>query len=155
MSECKLLPKLATEDAAAELIALLCSASREIGLKEHVCSPVKRPELLKWMKAQCEARRVWTLAEGSTLQGMLILNENAAGILYVVVTESFWGRGIGTTLTRHVQSLDIGSLSAEARNDRSRRMLERCGFHLTGEVSPSGHPMLLWESSGTDAISRE
>jgi hypothetical protein len=78
------LPKLATQDDAAQLVALLCFASREIGLKEHVCSPIKHPELLKWMKGQCEARRVWTLAEGSTLQGMLILKENAAGILYVV-----------------------------------------------------------------------
>ena len=147
-------PKLATENVAAELIALLCSAAREIGLKEHVSIPANRPELLKWMKAQCEARRVWTLADGSTLQGMLILKENGAGILYVVVAESFRGRGLGTTLTRHVQSLDIESLSAEARNDRSRRMLERCGFRLTGEVS-SGHPMLLWRRSGTDAISPE
>jgi hypothetical protein len=89
MSGRKYSPKLATEDVAAELIALLCSAAREIGLKEHVCTPANRPELLKWMKAQCEARRVWTLADGSTLQGMLILKENGAGILYVVVAESF------------------------------------------------------------------
>jgi ribosomal protein S18 acetylase RimI-like enzyme len=141
------LPKLATEDDAAQLVALLCSASREIGLKEHVCGPNKRPELLKWMKGECEARRVWTLAEGFTLQGMLILKENAAGILYVVVAESVRGRGLGPALIRYIQSLGAGSLSVEARNDRSRRMLERCAFHATGEVSPSGHPMLLWQRS--------
>jgi ribosomal protein S18 acetylase RimI-like enzyme len=79
---------------------------------------------------------------------MLILKENAAGILYVVVAESFWGRGLGSALTRHVQSLDIESLTAEARNDPSQRMLERCGFHLTDVVSSSGHPVLLWQRSG-------
>jgi hypothetical protein len=96
MSGRKYSPKLATEDAAAELVALLCSAPREVGLKEHVCSPANRPELLKWMKAQCEARRVWTLAEGSTLLGMLILKEN--GILYVVVAESFWVEALAPRL---------------------------------------------------------
>lgn len=101
----ELSPKLASQDAAAQLVALLCSASREIGLKEHVCSPSKRPELLKWMKNQCKARRVWTLAEGATLVGMLILKENAAGILYVVVAESFRRRGLGPALIRHIQSL--------------------------------------------------
>jgi ribosomal protein S18 acetylase RimI-like enzyme len=137
-------PKLATQDAAAELVAMLCSASREIGLKEHVCGPDKQPELLKWMKDQCEARRVWVLSDGAALLGMLILKENVAGILYLVVAESFRGRGLGPALVRHIQSLGAESLSAEARNDRARRMLERCGFRTT-EVSLSGHPMLLWQ----------
>jgi ribosomal protein S18 acetylase RimI-like enzyme len=140
----ELSPKLASQDAAAQLVALLCSASREIGLKEHVCSPSKRPELLKWMKNQCKARRVWTLAEGATLVGMLILKENAAGILYVVVAESFRRRGLGPALIRHIQSLGAESLSAEARNEDSRRMLERCAFRATREVSSSGHPILSW-----------
>jgi hypothetical protein len=61
--------KLATKDDAAELIDLLCSASREIGLKGRVCRPENRSKLLKWMKGECEAQRVWTQTDGSTLQG--------------------------------------------------------------------------------------
>lgn len=141
-------PSPATQDTAAQLVAFLCSASREIGLREHVCSPDNRAELLKWMKRQCKAQRVWTLADGATLLGMAVLKENAAGILYVVVAESFRGRGLGSVLVRHVQSLGADSLSAEVRNEDSRRMLERCAFHATREVSPSGHPILLWQRSG-------
>jgi ribosomal protein S18 acetylase RimI-like enzyme len=138
------LPKLATKDEAVELVDLLCSASREIGLKEHVCGAENRPKLLKWMKDECDARRVWTLTNGTTLQGMLILKESLSGILYVVVAECFRGRGVGYALLRHIQSL-LGPLDAEARNDRSWRMLKRCGFHPTGDMSSSGHPILLWE----------
>jgi GNAT superfamily N-acetyltransferase len=141
------LPKLATQDDAAQLVALLCSAQREIGLKEHVCSPNNHSAYLKWMKDECGARRVWTLAEGAILVGMVILKENAAGLLYVVVAESFRGRGLGPVLIRHIQSLGDESLSAEARNEGSRRMLERCAFRATNEVSPSGHPILLWQRS--------
>jgi hypothetical protein len=75
------LPKLATQEDAAQLVALLCSARREIGLKEHVCNPNNRSAYLKWMKGECAAQRVWTLAEGAILVGMLILEKNAAGIL--------------------------------------------------------------------------
>jgi ribosomal protein S18 acetylase RimI-like enzyme len=136
------LPKLATNDDAAELVDLLCSASREIGLREHVCSAEYRPELLRWMKEKCDAQRVWKLTDSLVLQGMLILNEKS--ILYVVVAESFRNRGVGSALLRHIQSLLRRPLNAEARNDHSRRMLERCGFRPTGELS-SGCPILLWQ----------
>jgi ribosomal protein S18 acetylase RimI-like enzyme len=136
------IPKLATKDEAMEVVDLLCSASREIGLREHVCSAENRPKLLKWMKDECDAQRVWTLRVTSTLQGMLILKEK--GILYVVVAEGFRGRGIGPGLIRHIQCRFGPPLDAEARNDRSQLMLERCGFRLTGELS-SGYPILLWE----------
>jgi GNAT superfamily N-acetyltransferase len=138
-------PKLATADRAAKLVDLLCTASREIGLKEDLCRPENIVPLLSWMKAECDAQRVWTLTDGSALQGMLILKENLSGILYVVVAERFRGRGVGPALISHVQSLAVGSLDAEARNDRSRRMLKHCGFYPTGDFSFSGHPILLWQ----------
>jgi hypothetical protein len=137
-------PRLATKDDAAELIDLLCSASREIGLKGRVCRPENRSKLLKWMKGECEAQRVWTQTDGSTLQGMLILKESVSGILYVVVAECCRGRGIGHLLICHIQSRFGPPLDAEARNVRSQRMLERCGFRLTDESS-SGYPILLWQ----------
>jgi ribosomal protein S18 acetylase RimI-like enzyme len=113
--------------------------------KENLCRPENRPKILGWMKGECDAQRIWTLTDGSTLQGMLILKASLLGILYVVVAERFRGRGVGPALVRHVQSLGLGSLDAEARNDHSRRMLERCGFRPTGDSSPSGHPILLWQ----------
>jgi GNAT superfamily N-acetyltransferase len=97
------------------------------------------------MKGECDAQRIWTLTDGSTLQGMLILKASLLGILYVVVAERFRGRGVGPVLVSYVQSLRLGPLDAEARNDHSRRMLERCGFRPTGDFSSSGHPILLWQ----------
>jgi hypothetical protein len=102
------LPKLATTDDAAKLVDLLCSAPCKVGLREHVCRPENRPTLLNWMKGECDAQRVWTLTDGSTLRGMLILKESLSGILYVVVAERFRGRGVGPALVRHVQSLGLG-----------------------------------------------
>jgi hypothetical protein len=128
-----MVPTLVTQSAATELVELLCSASQEIGLKEQVCNSDNRPELLEWMKRQCEARRVWTLYESSTLLGMLILG----------VAELSRCRRLGPILVRHIQSLGAETLSAEARNDRSRRMLERCGF-VVGDSSPRGFPVMRW-----------
>ncbi len=133
---------LASQDDADRLVGLLCSAALQIGLKEHVCSPENLPRLVNWMREQCQAHRAWMVCEDGALLGMLILNENKDGILYVVVAKSARRRGVGSILIRHVQSR--GSLYAEARNEPSRRMLQRCGFQDTGEVSPSGHPILSW-----------
>jgi ribosomal protein S18 acetylase RimI-like enzyme len=135
-------PSLASDDDAERLMRLLCSASQEIGLSEGVCSPEKLPQYVNWMRKECQARRVWMLCEDGALLGMLILDENEDRILYVVVANDARRRGLGSILIRHVQSR--ASLCAEARNEPSRRMLQRCGFQDTGKVSPSGHPILSW-----------
>lgn len=62
-------------------------------------------------------------------------------ILYVVVAESQKrkGAGAGSALIRHAMKLEgASSLEAEARNDASKRMLEKCGFHN------NGYPILTW-----------
>jgi GNAT superfamily N-acetyltransferase len=133
---------LASQDDADRLVGLLCSAALQIGLREHVCSPEYLPELVNWMRKQCQAHRAWMVCEDGALLGMLILNENEDGILYVVVVKSARRRGVGSILIRHVQSR-ASSLRAEARNEPSRRMLQQCGFQDTDEES-QGHPILSW-----------
>jgi GNAT superfamily N-acetyltransferase len=135
-------PSLASQDDADRLVGLLCSDALQIGLKEHVCAPENLPRLVNWMREQCQAHRAWMVCEDGALLGMLILKEN--GILYVVVAKSARRRGVGSLLIRHVQSR-ASSLCAEARNEPSRLMLQRCGFQDTG-VSRSGHPILSWRS---------
>lgn len=54
-------PRLATDGDAAALIPLFCSGQDGIGLKPHVCSPERRPELLGWLTKQCAASLVWTI----------------------------------------------------------------------------------------------
>lgn len=132
-------PILASQTDADQLVTLLCSASSEIKLKQSVCSPDKRPALLDWMKRQCNARRVWMLTEAASVRAMLILEESL--ILYVVVAEPH--QGLGSALIHHVQTFS-NALRAEARNDDSRRLLERCGFRDSGERSQYGCPMFYW-----------
>jgi len=134
---------LASQDDADRLVGLLCSAATQIGLKAHVWTPGNLPRLVNWMREQCQAHRAWMVCEDGALLGMLILKENEDGILYVVVAKAARRRGVGSILIRHVQQ-SRASLCAEARNEPSRRMLQRYGFQDTGKVSPSGHPLLSW-----------
>ena len=138
-------PSLASQDDANRLVDLLCSDALQIGLKEHVCSPENLPGLVNWMRKQCQAHRAWMVCEDGALLGMLILKENEDGILYVVVAKSARRRGLGSILIRHVQSR-VSSLCAEARNEPSRLMLQRCGFRDTGDTS-QGYPILSWRRS--------
>ena len=138
-------PSLASQDDANRLVDLLCSDALQIGLKAHVCTPGNLPRLVKWMRKQCQAHRAWMVCEDGALLGMLILKENEDGILYVVVAKSARRRGLGSILIRHVQSR-VSSLCAEARNEPSRLMLQRCGFRDTGDTS-QGYPILSWRRS--------
>ena len=138
-------PSLASQDDANRLVDLLCSDALQIGLKEHVCTPENLPQLVNWMRKQCQAHRAWMVCEDGALLGMLILKENEDGILYVVVAKSARRRGLGSILIRHVQSR-VSSLCAEARNEPSRLMLQRCGFRDTGDTS-QGYPILSWRRS--------
>ena len=138
-------PSLASQDDANRLVDLLCSDALQIGLKEHVCTPENLPQLVNWMRKQCQAHRAWMVCEDGALLGMLILKENEDGILYVVVAKSARRRGLGSILIRHVQSR-VSSLCAEARNEPSLLMLQRCGFRDTGDTS-QGYPILSWRRS--------
>ena len=138
-------PSLASQDDANRLVDLLCSDALQISLKEHVCTPENLPQLVNWMRKQCQAHRAWMVCEDGALLGMLILKENEDGILYVVVAKSARRRGLGSILIRHVQSR-VSSLCAEARNEPSRLMLQRCGFRDTGDTS-QGYPILSWRRS--------
>ena len=138
-------PRLATEGDAAALIPLFCSGQEGIGLKPHVCSPERLPDLLVWMKKKCTSGLVWTINDGPTPIGMLVLDGIAViTVLYVVVAQHLRGQKIGSTLVNHIQSLGFSSLRAEARNEYSERMLIGCGFHHGGEFH-CGHPIVVWE----------
>jgi hypothetical protein len=142
------LPRLAREDEAETLIPLFCSGGEEIGLKAHVCSSEKRPELLKWLKQQCNKSLVRVITDNGTPVGMLVLDSSRAWnvILYIVVDRRLRGKKtIGPALVRDLQSQpDIASLRAEARNEHSKRLFARCGFWQHDE-SDRGHPIMTWE----------
>lgn len=60
------------------------------------------------------------------------------------IGEPFWGRGIGTEAVRLVcprafETLDLAKLCAVVRssNERSRKILERCGFAIESRVRRS------------------
>ena len=127
---------------------LLCSARDDIKLADRVCDPANWSAYLDYWRGACAAGRVRTVTNGSTLLGMVVLHPHHGSmmeILYVVVAKVAQGQGIGPLLIRHVQSLDgVAAFRAEARNDRSRRMLERCGFAMTGEANGE-YPILVWQ----------
>ena len=141
------LPRLAREDEAAALIPLFCSGAEGIGLKAHVCSSEKRPELLTWLRQQCNKNLVRVITDNETPVGMLVLDSSRARnrILYIVVDCRFRGKKtIGPALVRHLQSQPgIDSLRAEARNEYSKRMFIRCGFRQHDECD-CGHPIMIW-----------
>jgi hypothetical protein len=80
---------------------------------------------------------------------LVILGRNPFNIIeeveYVVISENLRGQGIAASIVRNVQSLKcVHSLCAEARNERSRKMLLRCGFFETGETRLD-NPWMRWE----------
>jgi GNAT superfamily N-acetyltransferase len=140
------LPRLATTDEVDALSSLFCSARREIRLAESVCSAEEREKLLRWFRQKCEASSLWTTDGRNAL---VILGRSLFDIIeeveYVVVSENLRGQGIASSIIQHVQSLEcVRSLRAEARNERSRTMLRRCGFFETGETR-SDNPWMRWE----------
>jgi len=140
------LPRLATTDEVDALSSLFCSARREIRVAESVCSAEEREKLLRWFREKCEASSLWTTDGRSAL---VILGRNPFDIIeeveYAVVSENLRGQRIAPSIIQHVQSLEcVRSLCAEARNERSRTMLLRCGFVETGETR-SDNPLLRWE----------
>lgn len=139
-------PRLASAGELASLVRLFCSAEHEIGLKPHVCSETKRPDLQRWFEEKLSAKTVWTTDGTNTL---MILGTDPYGIvdelLYVVVSPAFRRKHLGSRLVRALQSkLQVKRISAEARTPASVAMLSGCGFVDT-KIQSSGHPILLWE----------
>jgi len=146
-------PKLARKAEAGALAQLFCTGEKEMCLKSDTCSPENRARLTEVIEEKCSSRRLWSIRVGAHHIGMIVLGSRITGegfditeISYVVVDPNFRGKGVGTTLVRHIQSQHkIASLRAEARNPCSIRMLTRCGFQPDGEKSPCGdHPFLVW-----------
>jgi RimJ/RimL family protein N-acetyltransferase len=130
--------RLAEESDLRDIDALLCSAQKEIGLRESFCAPEKRGERLAWL---CKLHRndfLWVVRDDESLVGALILYKDRLGdmwVSYIVVAERMRGRGqIGPRLLQKAQTLS-GFLKAEARNEYSRRLLEKHGFRWAGELS--------------------
>ena len=116
-------------------------------------SPERCQELLEWMRKKCISGLVWTINDGHTPIGMLILGRLT--ILYVVVAQEFRGQKIGPALVRRIQSIDhLSSLRAEARNECSERMLISCGFHRCGEDDDSGYPIFIWKRAAKAPTAR-
>lgn len=149
------LPRLATEDDAAELVPLFCSGKDGMHLATHVCSQENRENLLKSMTLKCASECVWMVTIGSMPAGILLFDRLTTSIGFVVVSENLRGQGIGPTLVRHIQSMpDVSRLHAEARNDSSKRMLRKCEFWPNGRKSHDDFPLFFWRRKSADQARR-
>ena len=142
---------LSTEHDFQDIDTLLCSA-QEL-LSQSFCASEKRSKRLEWLQEKLAHNLLWVVRDDDGLAGVLILEqdffERIMGIAYIVVTERMRGKKkIGPRLVQKAQTLaNTGFLRAEARNDYSRRLLEKCGFQAGHECSSSGHPILIWSNA--------
>lgn len=139
-------PRLASVSDLPSLIRLFCSAEHEIGLKPHVFSETKRPDLQRWFEDKLSTKNVWT-TDGTN--ALMILGRDPYGnvdeLLYIVVSPATRRRQLGSRLVRALQvQAEIMRISAEARTSASVAMLSACGFVDT-KTQSSGYPILLWE----------
>jgi RimJ/RimL family protein N-acetyltransferase len=75
---------------------------------------------------------------------------NAVELLYALMPDK-WGRGYATEVGRKLAGLALGPLGLDSviayalpENVRSRRVLEKCGFVVEGEVVHEGLPHVLF-----------
>jgi ribosomal protein S18 acetylase RimI-like enzyme len=138
----------ATRNDVERLIPLFCSGATDIDLSPATCLPENRKRLRKLMLDWCARHLVWVLSERKQLSGMIVLGQFDARIeiAYVVVAEALRGQGrVGPALVRHIQSLPhVTWLWVEARNQRSLKLLESCGFRRTADKDAK-YPVLIWE----------
>jgi GNAT superfamily N-acetyltransferase len=140
-----LVPHPASGEAAEALFELWCSASAEIGLRDNISIPSNRQKYVDWMKTCCDDSLVWAICDNDTLMALAIVDAKKVALDYIVVAENARRQGYGSILIKHVQELStVSILGAEARNDNSKRLLEKCGFTASGDFSPSNHPILTW-----------
>lgn len=146
----ELVVRRASAADAAPLYEMWSAAHEEIGLASCCCDPTNRAEYIDWMTAACGAQDVLVAenAEDETL-GFIMGNYSFGQIAYVVVAAPDRGRGVGTLLlTTFQHSATCKELRGEARNERSRRLMVRCGFELAG-YTEQGFPVLIWCAPNT------
>lgn len=135
---------------AEEVFDLLCAARNEIKLSDRVYDCENRSAYIDLMQLWCAEGAVWEIREGLSLQAALVLRPHSSGgheILYVVAASDDRRRGMGSMLVRHIQARRfVHKLRGEARNDKSKSMLEKCGFVWNGETD-NGCPILQWPRS--------
>jgi ribosomal protein S18 acetylase RimI-like enzyme len=138
----------ATRKDIERLILQFCSGAADIGLPPDTCLPENRERLRKLMLDWCARHLVWVLSERKQLSGMIVLGQFDARIeiAYIVVSEALRGqRRVGPALVRHIQSLPhVMWLWVEARNQRSLKLLESCGFRRTADEDAK-YPVLVWD----------
>ena len=141
----------ATSDDLAEIDLLMCAAKDQIELLEAYCDPRRRPERIGWLSQKLSYGTLWLWIDADGIGGVLIAGlDDFTGsvnkIAYIIVAERLRGqRKVGPLLVQHAKKLaGSGGLEAEARNERSLRLLISCGFHLSRAASASGHPVLNW-----------
>lgn len=144
------MPLASTRWAQAEdadvLLDLLCAARQEIGLADHVCDNANRSSYLDWMRLQCDKGRVLIgQSKGKNVLGFLVF-DGIQVISYVVVRSASRGKGIGPALVQSFLASDeYQEIRAEGRNERSRCMLEKCGFVHENDYN-GDFPVLVWHS---------
>jgi ribosomal protein S18 acetylase RimI-like enzyme len=139
----------ATDIDIPDIDALFCSEADSIGLTADFCADENRERrVTEYLGSRCESGSIWVVRDGEFLAGFMIMDRDLfghfMGICYLVVARHVQGsRTVGPALVQKAQAM-AGELAAEARNERSKRLLEKAGFGETGESSPSGHPKLRW-----------
>jgi hypothetical protein len=133
------MPRLATDVDVIALADLFCAGADAIGIVPEACTQENRPRLLNKLRQDCEQKLVWVLEHGGDLQGVLILSSNPEEIMYVVTSERWKRRGVGSSLIHHIQGTSI-ALRADAHNSKSEGLLKRCGFIDSGRKARPKHP---------------
>jgi hypothetical protein len=127
-------PRLATPDEVESLVGLFCSCHQEIGLREHVCAPDRRQDLLKWFNSKIDEGAVWTTDGVSSLAVTTHYKTGTGRLLYLAVAPR--ERRAGTALKlveRILLEAGSGKVCAEPRNESSRLLLLKAGFLPTNE----------------------
>lgn len=129
---------------AATLLDLLCSARVEIELASRVCDEAHRDEYVAWAAKKCVRGSVLVASIAGKIVGFLMF-DGIQVIEYVVIDKRLRRRGIGGELIRKfLTEFGHAYLKAEARNQDSRRLLERYGFVHEGEYDHSAEFPVLF-----------
>ncbi len=143
--------RAAKADEVAEIDRLMIGAKDQIGLSDGYCDTMKAAKRIEWLNKQIGFANLWVAVDAEGLAGVLIAGPDCRSkpvdrISYLIVAERLRGkRRVGPLLVQHAKLLaEGGFLEVEARNKRSQRLLKRCRFQSTGNVSYSGHPILNW-----------
>jgi RimJ/RimL family protein N-acetyltransferase len=126
-------PCLALERDVERLDDLWMSGKEEIKLSAALTARDRTQWRIDWLGKKLERELIWIIRDHYGLAGMLVLDPDPAPLLwmeYIVAAKRWRGeKVIGPALIAKAKSLSkMGLLAAEARNDHSRKLLERLGF---------------------------